>query len=184
MISHIRLSPHRLVLNHFSPITKIKSLICYFCIVLLLLFLYVLSQNTLKSDLHEILPLLPKRFRHWPTLPSKSVFSQLQLVEELSFLILVKQRVCLCTVLMCYDSGQEEFWTTIAPLLLMTLLLMRNEVSCISGEFEDFNFNGRFGGKEEFMTFMNQFIETEETSMKTFLRKISVSVVHMLASVL
>lgn len=66
----------------------------------------------------------------------------------------------------------------------MTLLLMRNEVSCISGEFKDFNFNGRFGGKEEFMTFMNQFIETEETSMKTFLRKISVSVVHMLASVL
>ncbi|PVD22436.1 hypothetical protein C0Q70_18248 [Pomacea canaliculata] len=31
----------------------------------------------------------------------------------------------------------------------------------------------KFGGKEEFMTFMNQFIETEETSMKTFLRKIS-----------
>lgn len=85
---------------------------------------------------------------------------------------------------MCCDSGQEEFWTTTAPLLLMTLLLMRNEVLCISGEFEDFNFNARFGGKEEFMTFMNQFIETEETSMKTFLRKISVSVVHMLASVL
>ena len=33
----------------------------------------------------------------------------------------------------------------------------------------------RFGGKEEFMTFMNRFIEKEAVNMKNFLRNISVS---------
>ena len=34
----------------------------------------------------------------------------------------------------------------------------------------------RFGGKEEFMTFMNRFVEREAVNMKNFLRKISVSI--------
>ena len=42
----------------------------------------------------------------------------------------------------------------------------------------------RFGGKEEFMTFMNRFIEKEATNMKSFLRKISVSRVYVCVCVL
>ena len=38
--------------------------------------------------------------------------------------------------------------------------------------------NFRFGGKEEFMTFMNDFVEQEWANMKDFLARISVSYCH------
>ena len=36
-------------------------------------------------------------------------------------------------------------------------------------------FSFRFGGKEEYMTFMNDFVDREFSSMRTFLQQISVS---------
>lgn len=38
------------------------------------------------------------------------------------------------------------------------------------------NFIRRFGGKESFMEFMNGFVEREWSTMKAFLRQISVSI--------